>query len=119
MASSLPHLPIQGDSDRARSLNFRAVAVATMVVVTGILLVLAVTRPELLPRALRTVTILNALGAALLLLGLRSTRMASALFVAGLVSLVTFNALSGGGIRSPGVAVYLLFPLMAGVLLGV
>ncbi len=118
MTMAASSAPAATGHDSARARNFQAVVLATMVVVTGILLMLAISRPELLPRALRTVTIVNALGAALLVLGRRSTRAASALFVAGLVSLVTFNALSGGGIRSPGVTAYLLFPLMAGVLLG-
>jgi hypothetical protein len=103
---------------RMRTMKLRSIAFATMAVVTVILAVLSISRPELALRALRTVTIVNGVGLMALVVSRRSPRAASVLFVAGLVTLVSFNALTGGGIRSPGVTAYLIFPLMAGVLLG-
>ena len=62
---------------------------------------------------------MNALGLVLLAVNRRGhTRAASIALVAGLVTLVTVMSFSAGGIRSPGVTMFFIFVLMAGLLLG-
>ncbi len=46
------------------------------------------------------------------------TSLAGALLVSGLLLIVTITAITAGGIRSPGVSMYCVFVVMAGVLLG-
>ena len=46
------------------------------------------------------------------------TRLAAILFTGGLIALMTALAVTAGGVRSPGVTMYFVIVLMAGLLLG-
>ena len=62
---------------------------------------------------------MSSLGLVLLAVNRRGhTQTASIALVAGLVTLVTAMSFSAGGIRSPGVTMFFIFVLMAGLLLG-
>ena len=102
-----------------RSRLFRQVAIGMMAVSTTVLVTLMFVQPTQRARALAALTVMSVLGLALLAVNRRGhTRAASIALVAGLVGLVTVMSLSAGGIRSPGVTMFFIFVLMAGLLLG-
>ena len=102
-----------------RSRLFRQIAGGMMAVATTVLVVLMFVQPEQFTRALAALAAVNALGLVLLAVNRRGhTRAASIALVAGLVALVTAMSFSAGGIRSPGVTMFFIFVLMAGLLLG-
>jgi signal transduction histidine kinase len=107
------------DALTQRARTFHRVALLTMAIPSACFVVLALTQPELRPRLLVYALCIVAPGLALLALNRRGhTHLASVLLVGGLVALITAMSLRAGGIRSPGVGVYLVFVLMAGLLLG-
>jgi signal transduction histidine kinase len=109
--------PTFEQSERART--FSSVAVTTMVVTTTLLIPVGLLSPGGMSRAAANIAFVDAIGISLLLLNRRGwTRTAGWILVLGLIALVTYRALDQGGIESPGTAVYILFPILAGVLLG-
>lgn len=77
------------------------------------------THPELAVRATTALVTVNLGCLVAFALNRRGhSRLASVLLVGCLVALVTGLAFSAGGIRSPGAGMYLVFVLMAGMLLG-
>ncbi len=87
---------------------------ATVTIVTLIILV----QPETAVRGLCATAFIAVMSVALLHLNRRErTRLATLLFVGGLIALVTGLAISAGGVRSPGVTMYFVIVLMAGLLL--
>jgi signal transduction histidine kinase len=114
---ALPQLATPELTQRARA--FFTVVVTTMVVVTTLLIPLGLLNPQLLDRAITTIAMVDGLGLALILVNSRgATRVASWLLVLGLMAVVTHRSFDQGGIESPGASVYILLPIMAGVLLG-
>jgi signal transduction histidine kinase len=104
-------------TERAR--NFHYAVWLIMLVTTVVVLGIVATQIELAAWALRSLATVDGLGLAGLMLNRQGkTRLASLLLVGGVIALVTFNSLSAGGIRSPGVTLYFVFVLMAGLLLG-
>ena len=102
-----------------RSLLFRQITGGMMAVATTALVVLMFVQSEQFTRALAALVAVNTLGLVLLAVNRRGhTRAASIALVAGLVTLVTAMSFSAGGIRSPGVTMFFIFVLMAGLLLG-
>ena len=107
----------QEQNERARNLHYVAwvIVVATTIGLVGI----AAAQTELAVWALTRLAVV--LGLALVGLVLNhqgKTHLASLLLVGGLIAFVTMNSFFVGGIRSPGVTLYFLFVLMAGLLLG-
>ena len=102
-----------------RSRLFRQITAGMMGVATTVLVVLMFVQREQFTRAWVALAVVNALGLVLLAVNRRGhTRAASIALVAGLVALVTAMSFSAGGIRSPGVTMFFIFVLMAGLLLG-
>ena len=102
-----------------RSRLFRQVAIGMMAVATPVLVLLMLVQPTQRVRAVAALAALTALALVLLAVNRRGhTRAASIALVAGLVTLVTTMSFAAGGIRSPGVTMFFIFVLMAGLLLG-
>jgi hypothetical protein len=98
---------------------FRQVAIGMMAVATPVLVLLMLVQPTQRVRAVAALVAMTVLALVLLVVNRRGhTRAASIALVAGLVALVTAMSLSAGGIRSPGVTMFFIFVLMAGLLLG-
>ncbi|MBE7466868.1 MAG: PAS domain-containing protein [Planctomycetes bacterium] len=99
--------------------TFFKVATGTMAVASAILIILLCMEPGLFVRAVTSLLVVNLLGLVLLGVNRRGyTRLASWLLVCGLIALVTANSIRAGGVHSPGVGAYLVFVMMAAVLLG-
>jgi len=102
-----------------RSRQFRQIAIGMMAVSTTVLVALMFVQPAQRVRAMSALAAMGVLGLVLLAVNRRGhTRAASIALVAGLVVLVTAMSLSAGGIHSPGVTMFFIFVLMAGLLLG-
>ena len=98
---------------------FRTVAIATALIVTLAMPVIALVQPDTTLRALRVVMVIDGmLVLTLWIAGRGRVRLASWIYVWVIVSLITYNALPVGGIRSPGVQAYFIFVMLAGLLLG-
>jgi hypothetical protein len=98
---------------------FEKIAWFTAVLVTAIMAVIAIVQPDAALRAVRNIVIIDGLVlGALWLAGRGRVRAASWIYVWGCVLLITLNAISAGGIRSPGIPAFLIFVMMAGLLLG-
>jgi hypothetical protein len=85
---------------------FRTIAASTALIVTVILPLLLLAQPDAFWRALQVIGVVDAL--VLVTLSLNrygSTRFASWLYLGVILTLLTFNAPSAGGIRSPGAGV--------------
>jgi len=112
--------PVFADAEltqRARTLFF--VAWSTIGIVVVVMTAITITQPELIARTATPVFVIAALCLLVLILNRRGQSWSgSAILVGGLVILVTATALTAGGIRSPGVTMYCVFSLMAGVLMG-
>jgi len=103
----------------SRAAVFFKVVHAVFAVATTILLSIILVQPELAVRSLCSLLIVAFIVVLVLELSIRGkTMLAGSLFVAGLVILITGNAIRAGGIRSPGLMALLVFVLMAGILLG-
>ena len=110
---------LSNEDQAQRSRLFHRITIGTMALATGALVTLMLVQPAHAARALMAVAAVNALGLALVLVNRRGhTRAASIALVAGLITLVTVMSFTGGGIRSPGVTMFFVFVLMAGLLLG-
>jgi signal transduction histidine kinase/ActR/RegA family two-component response regulator len=112
--------PAFEDAEQAqRAQIFHRVMLTTMRVASPVLLLIPVVQHQLWSRALFAFLVVNSLGLTLLEVNRRGrTAFASKLLVGGLITLVTLLGLTAGGVRSPGVTMYFLFVLMAGLLLG-
>jgi signal transduction histidine kinase len=112
-----PALATHESTERARI--FHRVVWITMGAATVFLLMVALIQQDVAPRAVFAVGFINLLGVSLLHLSSTGrTHVASWLLVLALIALVTGMSLQTGGIRSPGLSYFLVFVLMAGVLLG-
>jgi signal transduction histidine kinase len=112
-----PVLTSHEDTQRARI--FHRVVWTMMATISVFLLALAAIQPDVSLRGFFAIGFINLLGLSLLLVSRAGrTTSASWLLIAGLIGLVTGMSFQSGGVRSPGVSYYLLFVLMAGVLLG-
>ena len=90
-----------------------------MAVSSAALLALMLVQADQLLRAGAAFIAVNGLALTLLAVNRRGhTRVASIALVAGLVTIVSVLAPTAGGIRSPGVTMFFVFVLMAGLLLG-
>ena len=90
-----------------------------MVISSIVLGLIPIVHREVWSRAVTAIVAINTLGVALLEVNRRGrTILASWILVVGLVGLTTVMGFTVGGVRSPGVTMYFLFVLMAGLLLG-
>ena len=111
--------PSPDDEQNQRSQLLYALAWGTMGVAVVALLAIAILQPSVRPLAFSNIAFVVILGLILLELNRRGwTRLASWVLVVGLITRITWTALAAGGIRSPGVGAFLIFALMAGLLLG-
>ena len=102
-----------------RARVFRTVVLITMLLVTAFFPIIMIQQPSTIPRGTYALVVVDVLGVVLLEVSRRGrTHLASMLFIAGLVLLVTSMALTAGGIRSPGATMYFVIVLMSGLLLG-
>ena len=90
----------------------------TMLVAVGFLPLIAIMQPATATRGVSAAVFIAALGLVLLYLNRSGrTRLAAMLFSAGLIALMTALAVTAGGVRSPGVTMYFVIVMMAGLLL--
>lgn len=98
---------------------FCSVVCSIMLMMTGLGIAATINQPELFPRTGYTLLAINVLSLALLHLNRRGwTQLAGVLYIAGLLAVVTIMSPPAGGIRAPGVMMYFILVLMAGLLLG-
>src|SRR5262245_34673234 len=104
-------------SQRARVFHF--VVWMTMLFSSGFQAVVVVQQATPISRSAVALVFILSLGFALLELNRRGrTRLASILYVGGIVLLVTGMALTAEGIRAPGITTYVVMALTASLLLG-
>jgi PAS domain S-box-containing protein len=117
---SLLRPPVFPDPELTESAQtFHWVALATAGVVTALLLIVGASQTELFGRALRNIVIIDSMVLATLAINrLGHPRVASWIYLSVTIGLITFAALSAGGIRSPGVSSWFIFAMLAGLLLG-
>jgi PAS domain S-box-containing protein len=114
---SSPKLSDEENSERASTLSLLVLTLLCVVSVANF--AISIAQPALTPRVVVTLVEVWCLALAVLALNRRGwATIASWLFVAGAVLIVTRNSISGGGIRSPGVTMFYVFALAAGLLLG-
>ncbi|MEX2180325.1 MAG: ATP-binding protein [Gemmatimonadaceae bacterium] len=112
-----PRFESEERTQRARMVH--VVALSAMTIVTALTLAMLVAQPEHRVRMLGLVAFVQALG----LLVLEANRrgrvvLAATGIVAGIVATIAAMALPAGGVLSPGVSMYSVLVLMAGILLG-
>jgi PAS domain S-box-containing protein len=91
----------------------------SVVLAMGAVAALIGIQPSLFGGAFTPLIVLAPMGLVILELNRRGwTRLSSWLFIVTVVTLSSFRALFSGGIRSPGVTMFYLFALAAGLLLG-
>ena len=112
--------PSFADAEQSqRAEIFHRVVLTTLAFASPVLALIPVVQPAVWGRALFALVTVNSLGFALLEVNRRGrTELASKILVIGLITLVTVTGVTAGGIRSPGVTMYFIFVLMAGLLLG-
>jgi PAS domain S-box-containing protein len=104
-------------TQRSRILHF--VICGTVLVTVCFIALVMIHQPATFSRGMFTLAFISALGLTLLRLNQRGrTQLAAALFAGGLLVLITALAVAAGGVRSPGVTMYFVIVLMAGLLLG-
>ena len=92
---------------------------ATVLIVVGFLPLIVIMQPGTMSRGAPAAAFICCLGLSLLHLNRSGrTRLAAILFAGGLIALMTALAVTAGGVRSPGVTMYFIIVLMAGLLLG-
>ena len=102
-----------------RSRMFHGVGLTTLALVDAMLPVIAFVQPDTLVRVLSSIGVVNGLCLTTLALNRRGrTDLASWLYIGVILALLTVNATTAGGIRSPGVQAYFIFVMMGGLLLG-
>lgn len=115
---SSPKLSDPENVERASTLVLLFLTLVSVVTLANV--AISIAQPALMPRVLRTLVEVWGLALVVLPLNRRGwTKAASWLFVAGAILVVTRNSLTAGGIRSPGVTMFYVFALAAGLLLGV
>jgi signal transduction histidine kinase len=114
---SPPQLDSADLSVRARTLH--RVARATGIIAPTFLLALIALQPETwLRRSFSILVVLLAAGVVLAINHRGKTELASSLFIGALIGLVTHKSLSSGGVSAPQCFLFLVFVLLAGLLLG-
>lgn len=122
--SGTPHPEFTGEptTDTAQAEDarlFRSVSLFTALVVTVIMPVIAAIQADAVWRAARVLIVVDATVLfTLWLAGRGRVRLASWIYLWVIIALVTYNALTAGGIRSTGVQAYCVFVMLAGLLLG-
>ena len=112
-----PVFPTEEQTLRARILHL--VICGTVLVTVGFVALVMIQQPATVSRGVAATIFISFLGVLLLHVNRRGrTRLASALFTAGLIALMTGLAVTAGGVRSPGVTMYFVIVLMTGLLLG-
>jgi len=108
------------DTSQAEDVRlFRDVSLFTALVVTVIMPVIIVIQPDSVWRALRVMIVVDATVLFTLWLARHGrVRLASWIYLGAVIALITYNALTAGGIRSTGIQAYFVFVMVAGVLLG-
>ena len=102
---------------RARILHL--VIGATCVIAVGFFTPIVILQPETMSRSALAAVFISGLGLFLLHVNRSGrTRLAAMVFTGGLLALMTALAVTAGGVRSPGVTMYFVIVLMAGLLLG-
>jgi len=102
---------------RARILH--SVIGVTGLVAISFLVLIGVAQPATLSRALPAAAFIVVMGLVLLRVNQTGrTQLAAITFAAGLIALMTAMAVTAGGVRSPGVTMYFVIVMMAGLLLG-
>ena len=112
--------PIFADEPRNQraQILFKLVLVEIGAVVAA-LLGAAITQPELQKANFVIIAMAIALGLLVLILNRRGwTTLGACLCIGGSIVLITYRAVHMGGVRSPGVPMFFLFALMAGLLFG-
>jgi PAS domain S-box-containing protein len=112
--------PVFSDPEKTRGAsNFFTTAWSIFGLATFSLIIVVAVQPTLIAPSAEILFALSVTNAALLELSRRGrTTEASWLFVIGIIAILTARAAFAGGIQSPGVRAYLLFALMAGMMLG-
>ena len=113
--------PPRFDSEdlRLRARTLHRVTRATGIIAPTFLLALIALQPETwLRRSFSILVVLLSAGAVLAINHRGKTTLASWLFIAALVGLVTHKSLSSGGVSAPQCFLFLVFVLIAGLLLG-
>jgi PAS domain S-box-containing protein len=108
------------DSEQVeRAHILRIVIVGTVLVTVCMITLVMILNPAAAFRCIFVIAFVSTLGLTLLHFNRRGrTRLAASLFVSGLIALMTILAVGAGGVRSPGVSMYCVIVLMAGLLLG-
>jgi PAS domain S-box-containing protein len=105
------------ETERATTL-FALVWISVLLATAAIAALLGV-QPTVFGGAFMPLIVLAPMGLAILELNRRGwTKFSSWLFIVMIVALSSFRALASGGIRSPGVTMFYVFALAAGLLLG-
>ena len=112
-------VPVGMSEEEQHTHVFRIVVVMTMTVVTILFTIVGLIQPSIARRAIVAMTLIDGVGIIGISMTLRGrTRLASQLFIGLLVLLVTIMAVSAGGVRSPGIALFMVFTLLSALLLG-
>jgi PAS domain S-box-containing protein len=124
--SGTPHPGLTGERPPADARQaedarlFRGVSLFTALVVTVIMPVIVIIQPDSVWRAVRVMIVVDATVLfTMWLAGRGRVRLASWIYLWAIIALITFNALTAGGIRSTGVQAYGVFVMVAGLLLGI
>lgn len=111
-----PELATNEKTSKAKT--FHSVASTITLTLICVLSLLVLLQPDTLVRRASTVGFLLLLWFLLLQVNRRGyTTLASGLFIAGLMSVLTYRTLTSGGLSAPAMQLYLVVVLMAGVLL--
>ncbi len=109
--------PIDSE-ERAHSRLFTWTAGLTAAIATAVFLAVGLVEPARLPRVFRAIAVVDLTVLGTLALNYRGhTRLASWLFLGVIIGYIAFVALGTGGVRSPGVQAWLVFVILAGLLL--
>src|SRR5690348_2341523 len=114
---SPPRFDSEELTQRARMVH--VVMSATMISVTVLTFAMLVAQPSVTVRMLGVEGFVLLIGGFVLEANRRArVALAAGVLVAGLIAVIAFNALSAGGMLSPGIAMYSVVVLMAGILIG-
>ena len=95
------------------------VATAVMVIVSALTIAMSVGQPNQIPRMIAAFVTVQLLGFTTLSFNRRGrVRLAGGILTGGLITMVTTLGIAAGGVRSPGVSLFAVYVLMAGLLLG-
>src|ERR1051325_4666744 len=95
------------------------VATSVMVIVSALTIAMSVGQPNQIPRMIVAFITVQTLGFTTLTFNRRGRlKLAAGILTGGLITMVTTLAIAAGGVRSPGVSLFAVYVLMAGLLLG-